>query len=137
MLSLRPEKEETKTMINKKNIGKQLKELRLARGLRQAEVAGKVGLSRATISNVEVGNRGLSLESLQKFCELYQVDISYFGIEVKSYDEAVDLTARLQRIFESDIVDIETKDELYTHIMELYLNSKKNNKTQLEEAFCH
>lgn len=137
MLSLRPEKEETKTMINKKNIGKQLKELRLARGLRQAEVADKVGLSRATISNVEVGNRGLSLESLQKFCELYQVDISYFGIEVKSYDEAVDLTARLQRIFESDIVDIETKDELYTHIMELYLNSKKNNKTQLEEAFCH
>lgn len=136
MLSLVTEKEEITTMINKKNIGRQLKELRLARGLRQTEVADKVGLSRATISNVEVGNRGLSLESLQKFCELYQVDISYFGIEVKSYDEAVDLTARLQRIFESDI-DTETKDELYTHIMEMYLNSKKNNKTQLEEAFCH
>lgn len=124
-------------MINKVEIGKKLKELRLSRGFRQTEVAEKVGLSRATISNVEVGNRGLSLESLQKFCNLYNVDISYFGINTKNYIEAIDLTARLKLIFESTEIETETKDELYTDIMEMYLKSKKNNRTQLVEAFCH
>ena len=112
-------------MLDKKKIGKKLKELRLSRGFRQNEVADKVGLSRATISNVEVGNRGLSLESLQKFCELYNVSIDYFGIETKSFNEAVDLTERLKLIFESNDVPKAAKEELYTDIMKMYLKMKE------------
>lgn len=112
-------------MLDKKKIGKKLKELRISRGLKQSQVSDKVGLSRATISNVEVGNRGLSIESLQKFCELYQVDISYFGIETKSYNEAVDLTERLKLIFESNDVPTATKEELYTDIMKMYIKMKE------------
>lgn len=112
-------------MLDKKKIGKKLKELRLSRGLRQNEVADKVGLSRATISNVEVGNRGLSIESLQKFCELYNISIDYFGIETKSFNEAVDLTERLRLIFESEEVPTGTKESLYTDIMKMYLKMKE------------
>lgn len=112
-------------MLDKKKIGKKLKELRISRGLKQSQVSDKVGLSRATISNVEVGNRGLSLESLQKFCELYQVDVSYFGIETKSYNEAVDLTERLKLIFESNDVPVSAKEELYTDIMKMYIKMKE------------
>ena len=112
-------------MLDKKKIGKKLKELRISRGYRQNEVADKVGLSRATISNVEVGNRGLSIESLQKFCELYNVSIDYFEIETKSFDEAVDLTERLRLIFESEDVPVATKESLYTDIMKMYLKMKE------------
>ena len=112
-------------MLDKKKIGKKLKELRISRGLKQSQVSDKVGLSRATISNVEVGNRGLSLESLQKFCELYNVSIDYFGIETKSYNEAVDLTERLKLIFESNDVPVSAKEELYTDIMKMYIKMKE------------
>lgn len=111
-------------MIDTLKVGKQLKELREARGWRQYEVADKVNMSRASISNIEAGRRSLTLQGLKKFAELYQIDISYFGIDTKNFDEAVDLTARLEKIFSSDI-PTEKKDELYLLIMDMYLRSKK------------
>ncbi len=112
--------------MNKIKIGKQLKELRRSRGWRQLEVAEKVGLSRSAISNIESGKRSLTLTTLQRFCELYNIDISYFDIETKNFDENLDLIARLEKVFTSDKVDENKKDELYRDIMEIYLKSKKN-----------
>lgn len=111
-------------MIDKQKIGKQLKELRISRGWRQNEVADKTGLSRPAISNIEAGKRALTLNTLQKFCEVYKIDISYFGIETNNFDEALDLTTRIEAVFKSDIPD-EKKDELYRNIMQLYLNYRK------------
>lgn len=112
-------------MLDKKEIGKELKELRNARGWRQIEVAEKVGLSRSAISNIESGHRSLTLTTLKKFCEVYGIDISYFGIETENFNEAVDLTMRLEKIFKSDL-DEEKKDELYRDIMKIYLESKNS-----------
>lgn len=111
--------------MDKIKIGKQLKELRRARGWRQLEVAEKVGLSRSAISNIESGKRSLTLTTLQRFCELYNIDISYFGIETKSFNENLDLIARLEKVFKCDKIDENKKDELYRDIMEIYLKSKK------------
>jgi len=111
-------------MLDKEKIGKQLKELRLSRGWRQSEVADRVGLSRPAVSNIEAGKRALTLTTLQKFCELYKIDISYFDIETSNFDEALDLTSRVEAIFKSDIEE-KKKDELYREIMRIYLESKK------------
>ncbi len=110
-------------MIDSYNVGKQLKELRMSRGWKQYQVADKVGMSRTSISNIESGRRSLTLMTLKKFVELYQIDISYFGIDTTNYDEMVDITSRLEKIFASDI-PVEKKDELYHDIMKFYLNSK-------------
>lgn len=111
-------------MIDKHKIGKQLKELRLARGWRQVEVADKVGLSRSAISNIEAGKRAMTLVTLKKFCEIYQIDVSYFEIETENYNEALDLTSRLEAIFSSDNIEESKKDDLYREIMRIYLKSK-------------
>ena len=111
-------------MINNKLIGKQLKELRLSRGWKQYEVAEKVGLSRPAVSNIEAGKRSLTLATLQRFCEAFSIDISYFGIETNSFDEALDLTTRLETLFNSDMLSEADKDELYRAIMKIYLDSK-------------
>lgn len=111
-------------MINNKSIGRQLKELRISRGWKQKDVAEKVGLSRPAISNLEAGKRSLTLSTLKKFCEAYGIDISYFGIDTNNFDEAFDLTTRIELIFNSDIPE-EEKDELYRTIMQIYLDSKK------------
>ena len=111
-------------MIDKQNIGKQLKELRLSRGWRQSDVSDKVGLSRPAICNIEAGKRALTLTTLKRFCEIYNIDISYFGIETDNLDEALDLTTKLEKIFRSEEVAEEKKDEIYRHIMKIYLDSK-------------
>lgn len=111
-------------MIDKQRIGRQLKELRLSRGWRQTEVAEKVGLSRSAISNIEAGKRAMTLSTLKRFCEVFNIDISYFEIETNNFDEALDLTSRLEAIFNSTI-DEEKKDEIYRQIMRIYLKSKK------------
>lgn len=111
-------------MIDKAKIGSQLKELRIARGWRQSQVADKVGLSRSQVSNIEGGKRALTLATLKRFCEVFNIDISYFGIETENFNEAVDLTSRLEAIFNSEYVSEQKKDELYRDIMRIYLASK-------------
>ena len=102
-------------MINNKSIGSKLKELRKSRDLKQSELAELVGLSRPAISNIESGKRSLTLSTLKRFCEVY-------GIDTSSYDEATDLTLRIESLFH-DLPEPE-KDELYLKIMKLYLDSK-------------
>lgn len=106
--------------MDKQKIGKQLKELRVSRGWRQSDVADRVGLSRPAVCNIESGKRAMTLSTLKKFCEVYSIDVSFFEIETDNFNEAVDLTTRIEKIFKSDIPD-EKKDELYKQIMRLYL----------------
>ena len=112
-------------MINNRNIGKKIKELRISRGWKQLDLAEKMDLSRPAISNIESGKRSLTLTTLKKFCEVFSIDISYFGIETESFDETVDLTSRIEALFNSDLPS-DKKDELYLTIMKLYLDSKNN-----------
>lgn len=106
--------------MDKEKIGKQLKELRVSRGWRQADVADKVGLSRPAVCNIESGKRAMTLSTLKKFCKVYSIDVSFFEIETDNFNEAIDLTTRIEKIFKSDIPD-EKKDDLYKQIMRLYL----------------
>ena len=112
-------------LINSKRIGRQLRDLRISRGWKQKELADMAGLSRPAMSNIESGKRSLTLNTLKRFCEVFNVDISYFGIETGNFDEAVDLMSRVEAIFNSDDLADEKKDELYRRIMQIYLDSKK------------
>lgn len=111
-------------MINNKKIGLQIKNLRVQRGWKQLDLADKMGLSRPAISNIESGKRSLTLATLKKVCEVFEIDISYFGIETDNLNEAVDITTRITALFNSDELPEKDKDELYRTIMQIYLNSK-------------
>ena len=112
-------------MINHKRIGRQIRELRLLRGWKQYELAEKANLSRPAICNIEAGKRSLTLNTLKKFCEIFEIDISYFGIETDNFDDAVDVISRIDALFNSDLPK-EKKDELYKKIMKIYLESSDN-----------
>lgn len=61
-------------------LGARLKKLREGEDgnprLTQAELAGKVGLERTSITNIEKGNQKVPLHVLYKLCEVLKVDIS-------------------------------------------------------------
>jgi transcriptional regulator with XRE-family HTH domain len=100
-------------------IGAKLKILRKGRKLTQEQLAEKLGVNRATISNYEIGRRLPNLNDLKRFAEFYGVGLDYFGVVSK--DEMFDLLSRARDVFESDAISKEEKEEIYREIMKLYL----------------
>lgn len=62
----------------KQNLGKNLKKLRLAKGLSQEQLTETVGLERETISSIEVGRAYTSSEVLASFCNFFEVEPGAF-----------------------------------------------------------
>lgn len=90
-------------------IGKKIKELRLAKGLTQAELAEKVSCGTNHISFIEIGKK---LPSLQLLIELVKaLDTSFDYVLLENYDES------RRTLIECD--------ELYKEIETLQEDSKK------------
>lgn len=102
------------------SIASKLKILRKGRKLTQEQLAERLGVNRATISNYEIGRRLPNLNDLKRFAEFYGVGLDYFGVVSK--DEMFDLLSRARDVFESDAISKEQKEEIYREIMKLYLN---------------
>lgn len=109
-----------------KEIGRKLKQLRKEKGFTQQIAAEKLGITRSTISNYEIGRRSPHLTDLQKIAELYGAGLEMFG--VVQTDEALDLLIRAREVFESPNVSKETKENLYTEFMKLYLELRGAEK---------
>ncbi len=60
----------------KKQLGKKIKELRLRAGYSQEELASKAGLHRTYISDIERGERNVSVENIKKIADALNVDPS-------------------------------------------------------------
>ena len=101
------------------SIGNKLKTLRKGRKYTQQELADKMGITRCTVSNYEVGRRTPHLTELKRFAEFYGVDLSYFGVASK--DEVFDLLSRAKEVFANEKISKEKKDEVYKELMKLYL----------------
>lgn len=104
------------------SIGAKLKTLRKSQRMTQQTVADGVGITRSTLSNYEIGRRTPQLKDLQKLAAFFNVGLDYFGISTA--DEVLELLARAKEVFESDIVEKKTKEDLYKEFMKLYLNIK-------------
>ena len=114
-------------MVNYKEVGKRIKQLRKARSLKQddlSEVLG--GLSRPQISNIETGRRNLNLHQIKSLADFFGVSIETLGLKTDEV-ETNDLLERAKLIFESDI-DIDEKRELAEMVYSLYLSAKEQIK---------
>lgn len=63
-----------KKKIIYKGLGGNIRRERAERGMRQAELADLVGLSRTSITNVELGRQGLAVHQLFEFADALGVD---------------------------------------------------------------
>lgn len=100
-------------------IGSKLKTLRKGRGLTQLELSERLGLSRATISNYEVGRRSPHLSELRRFAEYYGVGLDYFGVETA--DESFELLSRAKSVLCNKEISLEERTKLYKEITKMYL----------------
>lgn len=107
------------------DIGRKLRTLRKGKKLTQQDVADRLGLVRATVSNYEVGKRTPHLSLLKKFAEFYGVTLDYFGVSTN--DEIFELISRAREVFNNEDISTQTKEDLYKEFMRLYLNLKDDD----------
>lgn len=85
-----------------------LREARKMAGLTQGQVAMQMNLHRPAISEIEAGNRSVTVQELSTFAELYEVDVSWLtgeGAEkLDPHDDRVQLAFRdLEKLSEKDL----------------------------------
>ena len=105
--------------MEKEEIGRKIRILRKTRGLTQQQLAEKLKVKRATVSNYEIGRRSPHIKELEDISEALGVNLEYFGFGGSA---AVDLVARAKVLFEDNTISAEEKAKAYKEIMKLYLN---------------
>lgn len=108
-------------------IGRKLKALRLRKNLHQDELADILEVSRVHICNIENGKRGLNLEQLNKLCKYFKISISYF-VEEELTDECESLIESATVLFGNKELTQDQKDDLFSRLLDVYMNSKDNLK---------
>lgn len=61
-----------------KKIGQRIRKVRLEHGIKQKDLARKIGISQGALTNFELGRRKISLEWLLKIARALEVPVSYF-----------------------------------------------------------
>ena len=111
-----------------------LKELRTQKGYSQSELAKKLGVSKSTISMMEVGSRKPSFETMEAIADFFNVsmdylrgedDISLYFLDPKVHDVAMTLSKDSELLV---LVERAKKDDNFRNrllgIMELMENDK-------------
>ena len=108
--------------MEKEEIGKKIRILRKMRGLTQEQLAERLNVKRATISNYEIGRRSPHIKELEDISEALGVNLEYFGF---GGSPSLDLVARAKVLFEDDTISAEDKSKAYKEIMRLFLELEK------------
>ena len=82
--------------IDQAELGRRLRQAREACGLTQDEVAQEMGLARATVAQIELGNRSVSGLELAKFSYLYARDIRDFVAQAFNADSLTSVLLRAE-----------------------------------------
>jgi Zn-dependent peptidase ImmA (M78 family)/transcriptional regulator with XRE-family HTH domain len=82
--------------IDQAELGRRLRQAREACGLTQDDVAQEMGLARATVAQIELGNRSVSGLELAKFSYLYARDIRDFVAQTFNADSLTSVLLRAE-----------------------------------------
>ena len=61
-----------------KKIGQRIRKVRLEHGIKQKDLARKIGISQGALTNFELGRRKISLEWLVKIARALEMPVGYF-----------------------------------------------------------
>ncbi len=81
-----------------KKIGQRIRKVRLEHGIKQKDLARKIGISQGALTNFELGRRKISLEWLLKISRALEVPVGYFMGAVEPVPEADSLGPKDHRL---------------------------------------
>lgn len=105
-----------------------LKALRTRQHFTQQDIADRLGVTRSTVSNFEIGRRKPEIDVLEKLAAIYGVDLNYFSTQPVTANDLIELLKRAENIFNNPAITEEKKDKIYTDLMKIYLSMKVGGK---------
>jgi transcriptional regulator with XRE-family HTH domain len=81
-----------------KKIGQRIRKVRLEHGIKQKDLARKIGISQGALTNFELGRRKISLEWLLKISRALEMPVGYFMGAVESSPEDESLGPKEHRL---------------------------------------
>jgi transcriptional regulator with XRE-family HTH domain len=114
---------ETSELADWVALGARLKEVREYLDLSQQVVAGRTGIARSAISDIERGQRKVDSLELRKLARLYAYPVSYFLGEEASTSETVTALARAV-----DDLSAEDRDEIIRFAQYLRYNARATKR---------
>jgi len=103
--------------LSQKQIGQRVMQHRKAKGLSQEELAERIGLSRSSLTQIEKGNRNLTVMELHKIATVFSLSLDEFLYAGNSGDE---------ELIPSENDAPETKLNIRISVPELQLDKLKN-----------
>lgn len=85
-------------------VGKRVKAMRMQKGISQSELAHRVGISQAHMSNIEDGHSHITLENLFALHDILGVSMASFFVDIDN-DEKQDKSEEKDYIGLSDMID--------------------------------
>ena len=85
-------------------VGKRVKAMRMQKGISQSELAHRVGISQAHMSNIENGHSNITLENLFALHDILDVSMASFFVDIDN-DEKQDISEEKDYIGLSDMID--------------------------------
>ena len=107
--------------------GDKLKEIRIAKGLKQSELGALLGLKNTTISNWEKGVSNPDVEIVAKLCTILNVSASYF-FENMASEEVLSFKEK-QLIKKYRSIDMNGKETVDYVLNDIYDRCKKDHDT--------
>lgn len=110
----------SKLEANRSAIGKRIRAFRLKNNLTQAQLAEELDVSTNFISEVENGKKNISIDTLCRLCQHYQLSADYILLGKESSADSF-LIGRLTSLSNQDILTV-------IDYLENYLKMKKIEK---------
>lgn len=79
-------------------LGVKVKILRKNNGVKQESLAKVLGISKGQMCNLENGKRNFSLGQLQKICDYFNIDLSYFFL-LENNDSCLNIVTKVKLLF--------------------------------------
>lgn len=102
-----------------------IKELRLSKGLNQAQLARELHISGSTVRMIELGKRKGSMALLQMFADYFGVSLDYIQGKTEfknSYAVANELLLRLKEL---DLIKDDVDFSTLRNVVDSYIKNKK------------
>ena len=100
-------------------LGVKVNILRKNNGVKQESLAKVLGISKGQMCNLENGKRNFSLGQLQKICDYFNIDLSYFFL-LENNDSCLNIVTKVKLLFESNELTQSEKDEFFSNNESLF-----------------
>jgi len=101
-------------------VGQQIKSVRELRGYSQADLANKLKINRASLSQLESGKQQITVSLIYKLAQVLETDVTTFLLPLNAINSESTITAKLSQ---EDITD-DTKSSILRFITKTPDNDK-------------